>query len=191
MKDITKLRIEYKSINSLIPYAKNARLHSKEQIAQVAQSIKEFGFTNPVLIDNKNNIVAGHCRILSAQKLKMKEVPTIQLGFVSEAAKKAYMIADNKLALNADWSIELLIQELDELQESGFDVDLTGFGEEELDELLKGNEEIEDIENVDNFNDKFNFIISCADLTELATVQHKLNTDSKKINAINFLKIIK
>ena len=102
------LKVEYKNIKELIPYCNNSRTHSDEQVLQIASSIKEFGFTNPVLIDGQGGIIAGHGRIMAAQKLKMDEVPTITLSDLSEAQKKAYIIADNKLALNSGWDDELL-----------------------------------------------------------------------------------
>ena len=101
MKEVVRLEIIYKKIDDLIPYVNNTRTHTEEQINQVACSIKEFGFTNPVLIDSDGGIIAGHCRTLAAKKLKFKEVPCIELNNLTEAQKKAYIIADNKLALNA------------------------------------------------------------------------------------------
>lgn len=123
------------SIDSLIPYARNSRTHSPEQVAQIAASIKEFGFTNPVLIDEQGGIIAGHGRVLAATKLKMTDVPCIELVHLSETQKRAYVIADNKLALNAGWDEEMLRLEFDELSEAGFDLELTGFSLEEIDGL--------------------------------------------------------
>ncbi|MCK4793829.1 MAG: site-specific DNA-methyltransferase [Desulfobacteraceae bacterium] len=120
----------------LIPYAKNSRTHSEAQIAQVAASIREFGFTNPILIDEKNSIIAGHGRVQAARLLELKKVPTITLSGLTDIQKQAYIIADNKLALNAGWDEELLSLELKELQEMDFDLELTGFDEDELDDLL-------------------------------------------------------
>ena len=96
------MKIELKSIDSLIPYAKNARIHNDSQIAQIAGSIKEFGFNNPVLIDKDNGIIAGHGRVLAARKLGLTEVPTIQLDHLSETQRKAFILADNRIALNSD-----------------------------------------------------------------------------------------
>ena len=126
------MKIEYKDINDLIPYVNNARTHSEEQINQIALSIKEFGFTNPVLIDKNDGLIAGHGRVMGAKKLGLKEVPTITLDNLTEAQKKAYIIADNKIALNAGWDEELLKIELQSLQEMDFDLSLTGFSDEEL-----------------------------------------------------------
>jgi DNA modification methylase len=128
--------IEQIAIEKLIPYAKNSRTHSDAQVAQVSGSIKEFGFTNPVLIDQDGVIIAGHGRVLAARKLGMIDVPCIRLTHLSDAQKRAYVIADNKLALNAGWDDELLAIELKDLQEIGFDLGLTGFTEDELNKLM-------------------------------------------------------
>ena len=133
---MTDLKVEYKNIKELIPYCNNSRTHSDEQVLQIASSIKEFGFTNPVLIDGQGGIIAGHGRIMAAQKLKMDEVPTITLSGLSEAQKKAYIIADNKLALNAGWDEEMLRLEISELGDLGFDLALTGFSDEDMDALF-------------------------------------------------------
>ena len=125
------LKVEYKNIKELI-YCNNSRTHSDDQVLQIASSIKEFGFTNPVLIDGQGGIIAGHGRIMAAQKLKMDEVPTITLSDLSEAQKKAYIIADNKLALNSGWDDELLKIELEQLKELDFDLGLIGFDGTEL-----------------------------------------------------------
>jgi DNA modification methylase len=126
------LAIEYRSIDALIPYARNSRTHSDVQVAQIAASIIEFGWTNPVLVDGANGIIAGHGRVLAARKLGQKDVPTIELAGLSEAQKRAYIIADNKLALNAGWDDAALLVELEALAEDGFDLELTGFSPEEL-----------------------------------------------------------
>jgi DNA modification methylase len=129
-------KIEWQSVDKLIPYAKNARTHSDEQVAQIAGSIKEFGFNNPVLVDKDNSVIAGHGRLMAARKLGMDKVPVVQLGHMTEAQKKAYIIADNKLALNAGWDSVMLSAELQELEELGFDLDLLGFDSKEIDKLL-------------------------------------------------------
>jgi len=133
-------QIIYKNVSDLIGYINNSRLHSDEQISQVAASIKEFGFTNPILIDGENGIIAGHGRLSAAKMLKLKKVPCIELSHLSEAQKKAYIIADNKLALNSTWDNELLKVELEQLQELNFDLSLIGFDEGELEQLLNPDE---------------------------------------------------
>ncbi len=130
------IQIERVAIAALIPYVRNSRTHSDAQVAQIAASIREFGFTNPVLVDEANGIIAGHGRVLAARKLGMQDVPAIRLAHLTEAQKRAYVIADNKLALNAGWDEELLRLELNDLQDLNFDVALTGFSTEELDALM-------------------------------------------------------
>jgi len=131
-----KPQIEHLPIESLVPYARNSRTHSPEQISQVANSIMEFGFTNPVLIDGQGGIIAGHGRVMAAKSLGLAEVPCIRLGHLSEAQKRAYVIADNKLALNAGWDEEMLALEFKALNDMGFDLELTGFDLGDIDELL-------------------------------------------------------
>ena len=129
-------QIEQVAIDKLIPYARNSRTHNDAQVAQIAASIREFGFTNPVLIDGEDGIVAGHGRVLAARKLELNMVPCIRLGHLSETQKRAYIIADNKLALNAGWDDELLKLELTEIGEAGYDLDLLGFTAGELSTLF-------------------------------------------------------
>ena len=131
------MEIVNKKVESLIPYVNNARTHSDEQVKQIAASIKEFGFTNPILLDGENGIIAGHGRVKAAELLNLSEVPCIELKHLTEAQKKAYIIADNKLALNAGWDEELLKVELDELKDFDFDVDLLGFEDDELSSLCE------------------------------------------------------
>ena len=122
-------------VADLIPYARNSRTHNEEQIAQIMASIKEFGFTNPILIGDDNVIIAGHGRLLAAQRLGLKEVPVIRLPDLTETQRKALVIADNKIALNAGWDEEMLALEMKELEESDFNLDILGFSEDELKEL--------------------------------------------------------
>lgn len=131
-----EINLERISISALIPYANNTRTHSEEQVAQIAASIKEFGFTNPILIDGENGIIAGHGRVLAARKLGIDLVPCIRLDHLSDTQKRAYIIADNKLALNAGWDDELLSLELGALAEEDFDLSLTGFSTEEIAALV-------------------------------------------------------
>ena len=143
------MEIIYKKVQELIPYVNNSRTHSEEQVNQICASINEFGFTNPLLVDEKDSIIAGHGRLLASKKLGMEEVPCIVLEGLTEAQKKAYIIADNKMALNAGWDEELLKIELENLKELDFDLGLTGFNVDELDDILGNNEETEIVE--DNF----------------------------------------
>lgn len=134
-------KVEKWKIDKLIPYARNARTHSDEQVSQIAASIKEWGWTTPVLVDEQGGIIAGHGRTLAAQKLQMTEVPVMVAKGWSDAKKRAYIIADNKLAQNADWDNEMLALELGELGDLGFDLDLTGFAADEIADLLSPEEE--------------------------------------------------
>ena len=132
------LAIAWRPLRELIPYARNPRTHSDAQVAQIAASIREFGWTNPVLVDGANGIIAGHGRVLAARKLGLDQVPVIELAHMSDAQKRAYVLADNQLALNAGWDEALLQLELADLSEVGFDLGLLGFGEGELERLLAG-----------------------------------------------------
>jgi DNA modification methylase len=131
------VKITQKKVTELIPYVKNSRTHSDEQVAQIAASIKEFGWTNPILVDGSNGIIAGHGRLMAARKLGFKEVPTIELAELTETQKKAYIIADNRLALNAGWDNEMLTIELNDLLADGFALDILGFDPKELNALLE------------------------------------------------------
>jgi hypothetical protein len=125
-------RIEMWPLDRLVPYTRNSRLHSPEQVAQVAASIVEFGFTNPILVDSNDGIVAGHGRLAAARELGLGEVPVVVLDHLSDRQKRAYVIADNKLALNASWDVDMLAMEVDALREEDFNLDLLGFSDEEL-----------------------------------------------------------
>jgi ParB-like chromosome segregation protein Spo0J len=125
-----------RKVSALVPYARNSRTHSKEQIDQIAASIKEWGFTTPILVDTDGQIIAGHGRLLAAQKLNLDEVPTITATGWTDAQKKAYVIADNKLALNAGWDNAMLAIEMTDLSNMGFDLELTGFDLGELADLF-------------------------------------------------------
>ena len=132
MKQDVKQQIEYVAVDELVPYCRNARTHSDAQVAQIAASIREFSFTNPILIDGEKGIVAGHGRVLAARKLGMEAVPCIRLDGMTETQKRAYIIADNKLALNAGWDDAMLACELADLVAAGYNIELTGFSAEEL-----------------------------------------------------------
>lgn len=131
--------VENVAVGDLVPYTKNSRTHTPAQISQIVKSIKEFGFTNPVLIDKENGIIAGHARVQAAKKMGLDSVPCIRLGNLNAAQKKAYIIADNKLALNAGWDDNALKIEFTELKEFDFDLSLTGFDNGEIEQILIGN----------------------------------------------------
>src|ERR1700681_1204701 len=165
--------IEHWPLDRLIPYIRNPRTHSEAQVAQIAASIAEFGFNNPILVDTKAGIIAGHGRLLAARRLQLAEVPVIVLDHLTEAQKRAYIIADNQLALNAGWDEELLRTELAALQDEDFNVALIGFEDEELARLLAAQDAIEGLTDEDAVPDLSETSISTAgDLWILGS--HKL-----------------
>jgi len=131
------MKIENLNVGDLVPFARNSRTHSEEQVVQIVASIREFGFTNPVLIDGDGGIIAGHGRVLAARKMGLATVPCLRLAHLSEAQKRAYIIADNKLALNAGWDDEMLALEISDLKALDYDLTLTGFDGDEIAELLR------------------------------------------------------
>lgn len=131
-----KLQVVYRKVNDLIPYARNARTHSEEQITRLASSIKEFGFTNPILLDGENGVIAGHGRLLASKKLGLKEVPCIELAGLTKTQKQAYILADNKLALDAGWDEEMLKVELEDLLGNDVDLNVAGFSDDEIDGIV-------------------------------------------------------
>ena len=137
----TSQHIEQIDLKKLIPYARNSRTHSDIQVSQIAASIREFGFTNPVLITENYDILAGHGRVLAAKKLGMDSVPCIKVDHLNEFQRKAYIIADNQLALNSDWNFDMLSVEIDELNDVKFDVSLLAFTNEQLAEMIGSPEE--------------------------------------------------
>ena len=173
------MQIEQLKVGDLIPYVNNSRTHSDEQVMQVASSIKEFGFTNPILIDNDGGIIAGHGRLLAAKKLDIDEVPCIRLGYLSEAQRKAYVIADNKLALNSGWDNDLLKIELMQLDSIDFDLNLTGFDLSELANIFDPvTEEIELKEQA--YSETFNIIIECDDEQNQESIYNELQEKGYK-----------
>jgi len=187
------MQIQQIQVKDLIPYVNNSRKHSDEQVAQIVASIKEFGWTNPILVDGEKGIIAGHGRLMAARKLGMTEVPVIEISHLTETQKKALIIADNKLALNADWDTELLTIELDELLADGFALELLGFNKDELDKLLEP-EQIEGLTDEDAVPDipeepktklgdiwvLGNHRLMCGDSTSLNDVEKLIN--NTKIN---------
>ena len=130
------------AIDKLIPYINNARTHSPEQINKLRSSLREFGFINPVIVDKDYNIIAGHGRVIAAKAENFTEVPCVLVDHLTEAQKKAYIIADNRMALDAGWDEELLRVEIEALQAEAFDVSLTGFDDKEISDLFKGEDTI-------------------------------------------------
>lgn len=140
-------------IDLLIPYARNSRTHSDAQITKIASSIKEFGFLNPIIIDKDNGIIAGHGRVMAAKKLGMKQVPVLLADHLTEAQKRAYVIADNRLALDAEWDEEMLRVEIAELEDLGFDLELTGFEVGEIANIMLDGSDIVEKESPDDFKE--------------------------------------
>lgn len=179
--------VERRKVADLIPYARNARTHSEAQVRQIAASIDEWGWTSPILVDEKNSIIAGHGRLMAADKLGLKDVPVMVATGWTEAQKKAYILADNQLALNAGWDSELLKVELQELDGLDFDLDLIGFGEDFLaDMLIDGNEGLTDPDEIPDVQDEAvsklgdvwildKHRIVCGDSTDADTVDKCLN----------------
>mgnify|MGYP003287191320 CR=1 FL=1 len=156
-----KMKYEMRNVDELIPYARNARTHSPEQVTKLASSIKEFGFINPVIISDDGGVLAGHGRIMAAKKLGIEKVPCVIESHLTDAQKKAYILADNRLALDAGWDEEMLKLELNELKDLCFDIELTGFEEKELNQLVSSeNEEMKLPDEVD-FKQDLEIIISC------------------------------
>lgn len=153
-----KISVEYIETERLIPYVNNSRTHSDEQITQICASIKEFGFTNPILIDESEGIIAGHGRVSAAKRLGMDQVPCIRLVGLTKAQRKAYVIADNQLALNAGWDLEKLKLEIEDLKEVDFDIELLGFDEQFV-ETLNLDDETDEFEQDNSANDEFNYTI--------------------------------
>lgn len=139
-----------KKIVDLIPYANNSRTHSDEQINKIAASIKEFGFLNPVIIDSDGGIIAGHGRVMAAKKLGIEEAPVVDASHLTEAQKKAYIIADNRLALDAGWDEEILMHELEDIASFQFDIDVIGFTDKELSKLFDESKGITIEDNLEN-----------------------------------------
>ena len=139
---ISNLKIEQRKVADLIPYASNSRTHSDAQIAQIAASIKEFGWTNPILIDGENTIIAGHGRLLAARKLGLDKVPAIVLDHLTKPQQRALVIADNQLALNAGWDMDMLENEIRSLNDEGFDNALLGFDDDEIQKMLSEIDEV-------------------------------------------------
>ncbi len=156
------LQITYSKTDDLIPYVKNSRLHDEAQVNLIAKSIDEFGFNNPILVDADGGVVAGHGRLLAAKKLALDEVPTIVLGHLSEQEKRAYVIADNKLALNSKWDMPLLELELESLQIDGMELGDLGFSADELAAMsFMKDEDITDIEDFPEIDDKVPTVHKC------------------------------
>lgn len=171
---MTKLAIKYKKPADLIGYEKNSRTHSDAQIAQLVASLREFGFTNPILIDGKNGIIAGHGRLKAAIELGYDSVPTIELSELTDEQRRAYVIADNKLALNAGWDNDLLAFELQDLEDAGFDLGLTGFSDAEIKALNFNDAEIDEDFKEPSDESRNTLLIECTGERELETLYEEM-----------------
>jgi ParB-like chromosome segregation protein Spo0J len=167
------LTIQYKKIKDLIPYVNNSRTHSEAQVAQIASSIKEFGWTNPILLDGENGIIAGHGRLMAGQLLGHEEAPTIELSHLTEHQKKAYVIADNKLALNAGWDFNILKMEFEDLNINEFDITKLGFDVKEINQIL-GIENVINIENEPTNETRNLLMIECEGERELEKLYEEM-----------------
>lgn len=194
---MSDLQIVYKNVDELIPYANNSRTHSDEQVTQIASSIKEFGFTNPILIDEQGGIIAGHGRVLAAQQLNMQQVPTIELTGLTDAQKKAYVLADNQIALNSGWDLDMLRLEIETLSELDFDLSLIGFDDKVLEKLLDVDADLPELPDGDRdpFQQKtFSLHDEQASIIDDALLKAKSNplidtglNDNGNANALTFI----
>jgi ParB-like chromosome segregation protein Spo0J len=173
------------SVDSLIPYARNSRTHSDEQVSQIAASIKEFGFLNPVIIDGENGIIAGHGRVMAAKKLGIKQIPYVDASHLSEAQRRAYVIADNKLALNAEWDFDILKIELDDLEQMDFDLSILGFDDEETFKILGDglDEPKQPIE--DEYKEVYEVVVSCRDESEQEAIFQMMTAKGLKCRVLS------
>ena len=166
-------------VGDLLPYVRNARTHSEAQVAQIAASIKEFGFCNPILTRG-DSIVAGHGRLLAARKLGLDEVPTVDLSHLTKTQARAYVLADNQLATNAGWDTEMLAGELTDLKDDGFDLDMLGFSQSELNKLF-GDSEYQEQENAGDqtgeIDEKFCVLVTCKDENDQANLLFRLTEE--------------
>ena len=182
---MTDLQVQQWPVEKLIPYARNARTHSEEQVAQVAASITEFGWTNPILVGADGVIIAGHARLLAARKLRLREVPVIVLDHLSETQRRALVLADNRLALSAGWDEEMLRVELESLKEESFDLDIVGFTAEELEAILAGPEETRDgLTDEDAVPDEQEAVVSAAGDMWVMGEHRLLCGDSTQMEAV-------
>jgi ParB-like chromosome segregation protein Spo0J len=182
------MKIEMVDIETLIPYARNARTHSEQQVTQIAASIREFGFNNPVLIDGQTTIIAGHGRVLGAKKLGLDRVPCIRLTHMTDAQRRAYILADNRIALNSGWDDAMLALELQGLETDGLDLGLVGFDEAELQKLLQGMDlPAEGIgENVpdSNYKEQYGVIVLCESEQQQETTYNSLTSQGLKCKVV-------
>lgn len=182
--NMSELQVCYRKVAELIPYAANSRTHSDAQVAQIAASIKQFKFTNPILIDGDNSIIAGHGRLLAARKLGMDEVPTIVLDHLSKAQQRALVIADNQLALNAGWDMDMLKAEIEDLMLDDFNISILGFDDKFLDALNAEAFEETRIGEEQDVQAVFEIAVTCADEDEQEKVYQILTEQGLKCRVL-------
>jgi len=175
---MSDLEVKYLSVNDLVPYANNPRTHSEKQVTQVASSIKEFGFNNPILIDEGKSIIAGHGRLAAAKKLGLESVPTITLEGLTEAQRKAYVIADNKLTENSEWDYDLLAVEIERLAELDIDLSLTGMDEIELAKMF--DQPADNVVKELDYAESFSVVVECSDESEQEKIFNRLDSEGYK-----------
>ena len=169
-------QVELRATDDLVPYARNARKHSPEQVAQIAASIREFGFMAPVLVDGQGTIIAGHGRVLAARKLKLKQIPVIVHAHLTDAQRRAYIIADNQIALNSTWDDELLKVELADIHNEGLDLGLLGFDAEQLGKIMDLDLPAEPAEEApeSSYSEQYGVIVVCKDAGHQEAVYNEL-----------------
>ena len=179
MADWPADKIKRRKVKDLIPYARNARTHSDEQVAQIAASINEWGWTTPVLIDDKGGIIAGHGRVMAARKLGIDEVPTMTATGWTKAQKAAYVLADNQLPQNAGWDMDLLSVEMKDLDAEGFDLSLMGFNDDMLANIFDSVANAKELKN-ESYSEIFNVIVQCEDEQQQERVFNELDEKGYK-----------
>jgi ParB family transcriptional regulator, chromosome partitioning protein len=187
---VNVLKIEYVATDDLIPYINNSRTHSESQVKQIAASISEFGFTNPILIDEQNTVIAGHGRLLAADFLSLSKVPSIRLTGLTDDQRQAYVIADNKLALNAAWDEDMLKQEIETLQMLDFDISLIGFNVDELAYMLNSDDDLDIDITEETYKENQNFLIKCETIEEMEQLQGFLRSEKTEIAYKEFEKLM-
>ncbi len=184
MEETEAIQVVYRDTAELVPYAKNSREHSADQIRGIANSIKQFGFLNPVIVDGDKGLIAGHARVMAAKHLKMKKIPTIEAAHLTEDQKRAYIIADNKLASNSSWNEKILTAELMHLKHAEFDLLVTGFDQDELNKLLgettAEEEEVPEIVFSEELGEAHNYVVIYFD-NELDWISAKTHFDLKSV----------
>jgi len=194
MKDVHKVskkethwpadHVERRAVESLIPYARNARTHSDEQVAQIAASIKEWGWTTPVLVDETGQIIAGHGRVMAARKLGIEEIPVMVASGWTEAQRRAYVLADNKIALNSGWDMDLLKVELQDIGEMSFDLDKIGFSVEEMTSFFVETENENNIPEQKELKNTFEVAIECENEMQQEDIFNRLTQEGYKCRVL-------